>query len=63
MSEDWFRNYIQLAWRLDKLFHMHVGLPFVDYYYGPPEWKNQGQSEPEHEPSALVHAATTLLRV
>ncbi len=39
MSEQWLRDYIQLALRIDKVFHIVVDLPFVDYYYGPSEWK------------------------
>ena len=61
MSASWSRDYIQLAFRIDKLFNTLVELPFVGYYYGPPEWKEQVQNEQAQEPVALLHAATTLL--
>ena len=61
MSATWSRDYIQLAFRIDKLFNTLVELPFVDYYYGPPEGKEQVQNEQAQEPVALLRAATTLL--
>jgi len=61
MGESWSSDYIQLAFRIDKLFQSLIELPFVDYYYGPPEWKAQVQNEQAQEPVALLHAATTLL--
>lgn len=61
MSEHWHRDYIELAFRLEKLFQSHIGLPYVDYYYGPSEWKTRVDNEPEQEPLALLRAATRLL--
>ena len=61
MSELWHLDYIQLAFRIDKIFHDRIGLPYVDFYYGPLEWKTQIGNEPEKEPIALLHTATALL--
>ncbi len=61
MSESWLRDYIQLALRIDKVFHIAVDLPFVDYYYGPPEWKAELANEPAQEPLDLLRATTQLL--
>jgi len=61
MSEQWHREYIQLALRIDKTFHMLVDMPFVDYYYGPPEWKAILENEPAQEPLDLLRAATAVL--
>jgi hypothetical protein len=61
MSEQWHRDYIELAFRLEKLFQSHIGLPYVDYYYGPSEWKTLVDNEPEQEPVVLLRAATRLL--
>ncbi|HEX4716156.1 MAG TPA: hypothetical protein VH164_14640 [Ktedonobacteraceae bacterium] len=60
MSEQWHQDYVQLAFRIDKVFHKHIELPYVDYYYGPPEWKAQVESEPEQEPIVLLRETTTL---
>jgi hypothetical protein len=43
MSTQWHQEYIQLAFRIEKIFKKQVELPYVDYYYGPPEWKAQVQ--------------------
>ena len=61
MSEQWHHDYMQLAFRLDKIFHTSIELPYVDYYYGPPGWKAQIEDEPEKEPVSLLRAATALL--
>ena len=61
MSEQWLRDYIQLALRIDKVFHGMVDMPFVDYYYGPPEWKAELENEPIHEPLNLLRATAALL--
>jgi len=50
MGESWSSDYIQLAFRIDKLFQSLIELPFVDYYYGSPEWKAQVQNEQAQEP-------------
>jgi hypothetical protein len=61
MSEQWHRDYAQLAFRLDKIFHTHIELPYVGYYIGPPEWKARVENESEIEPVSLLRAATVLL--
>lgn len=61
MSEQWHQDYVQLAFRIDKVFHKRIKLPYVDYYYGPPEWKTRVESEPEQEPIVLLRETTTLL--
>jgi hypothetical protein len=61
MSEHWHRDYVELAFRMEKLFQRYIGLPYVDYYYGPSEWKTRVDNEPEQEPLALLRAATGLL--
>lgn len=61
MSTQWHQEYIQLAFHIEKIFKKQVELPYVDYYYGPPEWKAQVEEEPEHKPEVLLHMATTLL--
>ena len=61
MSEQWHRDYVQLAFHIEKLFQNRIGLQYVDYYYGPTEWKADVDNEPEQEPLTLLRAATTLL--
>ena len=61
MSDQWHRDYVQLAFRIEKLFQSHIGLQYVDYYYGPPEWKADVDNEPGQEPITLLRASTTLL--
>ena len=61
MSEFWLRDYIQLALRIDKVFHILIEMPFVDYYYGPPKWKAALENEPAMEPLDLLRATTALL--
>ncbi len=63
MSAQWLRDYIQLSFRIDKVFHIVAEMPFVDYYYGPPEWKAKLEQEAAQEPLELVQAATALLEV
>jgi hypothetical protein len=61
MSEQWHRDYVQLAFRIEKLFQHRIELPYEDYYYGPLVWKAQVENEPEKEPLSLLRAATALL--
>ena len=61
MSEQWLRDYIQFALRIDKVFHIVADIPFVDYYYGPPKWKAELVNEPAQEPLDLLRATTLLL--
>lgn len=43
------------------MFHIVADMPFVDYYYGPPEWKAALENEPVQEPLDLIQATTALL--
>lgn len=61
MNEQWHLDYVHLAFRIDKIFQNRIELPYVDFFYGPLEWKVQVENEPEREPIALLHAATALL--
>ncbi len=61
MSEQWFRDYVQLQFRMDKSIREFTESRFVDYYYGPPEWKAAVEHEAETPAPDLVRAATTLL--
>jgi hypothetical protein len=60
MNEHWHQDYIQLAFRIDKIFRNRIELPYIDFYYGPLEWKSQIESEPEKEPIVLLHNAMAL---
>src|SRR5579859_391429 len=61
MSEQWFRDYVQLQFRMDKAIRKFTDSRFVDYYYGPPEWKAAVENEPETPAADLVRAAMALL--
>ncbi len=46
MDDSWFHAYVLLAFRLDKALRaVSEHSPFVDYYYGPPEWQAQAADE------------------
>jgi hypothetical protein len=60
MGENWLREYIFLAFRIHKLAEATYGSPFVETYYGPPEWRTQIESEPEATASQLVRQAISL---
>lgn len=60
MHEQWFKDYVLLAFRMDKAIRKFTDSRFVDYYYGPPEWKAEAETETEREPSALVRDAIAL---
>lgn len=60
MHEQWFREYVLLAFRMDKVIRKFTESPFVDYYYGPPEWKDEAEAEAERSPSELVRDAMAL---
>ncbi|HLX39365.1 MAG TPA: hypothetical protein VKR42_02485 [Ktedonobacteraceae bacterium] len=47
MSTQWFHNYIALSFRIDKVIRKFTESRFVDYYYGPPEWKIEVEAEVE----------------
>ncbi|UCH61484.1 MAG: hypothetical protein JSV61_08375 [Anaerolineales bacterium] len=58
--DNWIRDYILLAFRVDRLFRKQTHSYLVDYYYGPPEWQQAVQAEPESEPVQLVKQAEKL---
>lgn len=60
MSEQWFRDYVLLQFRMDKAIRKFTEYRFVDYYYGPPEWKAQVEAEGETPAAELVLAAMAL---
>src|SRR5260370_3837356 len=58
MNEQWFKEYVLLAFRMDKAIRKFTENRFVDYYYGPPEWKAEAEAEmPDDE---LVRDAMAL---
>jgi len=54
MSEQWFREYVLLAFRIDKAIRKFSESRFVDYYYGPPEWKAAAEAAAEMPAAELV---------
>src|SRR5215472_2343023 len=58
MNERWFREYVLLAFWMDKAIRKFTESRFVDYYYGPPAWK--AEAEAERSPSELVRDAIAL---
>jgi len=61
MNETWFRDYVFLAFRIDKALRaVSEHSPFVDYYYGPPEWRAQIAAEPPEAAPALLRASLDL---
>lgn len=66
MSERWLRDYIQLAFRIDKTLRSELQTllqhayennyyyPLVDYYYGPAEWQASVEKEPVSSPGDLL---------
>ncbi len=61
MSEQWLYDYVQLQFRMDKAIRKFTESRFVDYYYGPPEWKAAVENEAETPAPDLVRAAMALL--
>src|SRR5215472_16182917 len=60
MNEQWFRDYVLLAFRMDKAIRKFTESRFVDYYYGPPEWKAEAEAEAEKPANELVRDAMAL---
>jgi len=58
MNEQWFKEYVLLAFRMDKAIQKFTESRFVDYYYGPPEWK--AEAEAEKPADELVRDAMSL---
>lgn len=61
MSDQWFKDYVQLQFRIDKSIRKFTESRFVDYYYGPQEWKAAVEHEAETPAPELVRAAAALL--
>src|ERR1700736_3167291 len=61
MSEQWFRDYVLLQFRMDKAIRKFTESRFVDYYYGRPEWKAPVENEAETPAPDLASAAMALL--
>lgn len=59
MSEQWCRDYVLLALRINNVLRA-VHSWFDDPYYGPPEWKATVDQEPKLPAADLVRAATAL---
>ena len=60
MNEQWFREYVLLSFRIDKAMRKFTESSFVDYYYGPLEWKDEAESEVARTPIQLVRDAIAL---
>lgn len=60
MNEQWFREYVLLAFRINKAIRKFSESRFVDYYYGPPEWKAAAEAEAETPAADLVRKAMAL---
>lgn len=60
MSEIWLQQYILLTFHIDKVVRTTYECPFVEAYYGPPEWKSQVGAEPEMAPADLVRQSMAL---
>jgi hypothetical protein len=64
MNDSWFRHYVLLAFRIDKALRaVSEHSPFVDYYYGPSEWKEQVATEALPAAPDLLHEALDLTEV
>ncbi len=61
VNEQWLQAYILLAFRIDKAIRaISANSPFVDYYYGPPEWKDMDATEGTIPADDLLRAAGQL---
>jgi hypothetical protein len=60
MSEIWLQEYIFLAFRLHGSVENIYGCPFVEDYWGPPEWREQVEAESEMTADDLVRQAMML---
>ena len=62
MNEQWLQAYILLAFRIDKAIRVFsTNSPFVDCYYGPPEWKDMVATEGVAPAGELLRAAGQLI--
>ncbi len=60
MAQTWIRDYIRLAFRIDKAFQSVGDGPFVDSYYGPTELRDRVAQRPEETADDLVATARAL---
>jgi hypothetical protein len=61
MSEQWLREYVRLAFHIEKEFQKAAGGTwYVDSYYGPPEWKAAAEAESALSALDLVRAVGSL---
>jgi hypothetical protein len=61
MSEQWLREYVRLAFQIEKEFQKSAGGTwYVDSYYGPPEWKAAAEAESAMSAIDLVRAVASL---
>lgn len=60
MHEQWCKEYILLAFRMDNVIRKFTESRFVDHYYGPPAWKAEAEAEAARSPSELVRDAMAL---
>ena len=61
MSEQWYRDYILLGLRIDKIMREVAESTCVDAYYGAAELEEMVEDEPEMSVSSLVSAAMALI--
>jgi hypothetical protein len=60
MNAQWFREFVLLVFRMDQAIRKFTESRFVDYYYGPKEWKAEAEAEAERFPYELVRDAMAL---
>lgn len=60
MHEEWLSRYVGLAFHIQRRFADLGGGWYVDFYYGPPEWKAAVDTESDLDPRDLVAAVARL---
>src|SRR5215475_5598990 len=60
MHNHWFREYVLLAFHLDKAIRVFTDSRFVDYYFGPAAWKAEAEANADRSPVELVRDAMAL---
>ncbi|MSP14789.1 MAG: hypothetical protein EXR62_17745 [Chloroflexi bacterium] len=60
MAGNWFKEYITLAFQIERRFHREAHSWFIDAYYGPPEWKEAAEALPESAPVEMLRGALDL---
>ena len=61
MVHPWINKYVLLALRIDKALRLVEAGQFVDYYYGPDDFKSRVENELAYPPERLKYVATKLL--